>query len=255
MNDTPMPNCPADPRRRRLGAALIAAGSLAALGGLAGCASMNQITVDVASFGQWPAGRAPGRYAIERLLSQQQGSIEQLRLEAAARAALERAGFQPAASPAVADVLVQVGAREGRLVDPWSDFNWGWRVGGWRGFGPPGPRFGVGVGVGGGFGGGGWSIGGRWPSDYARDYREVALQLLDRATRQPLIEAHVRYESRYVDDGVLPALYEAALQGFPNLPAGERRVTVSLNPERPASAAAAAASAPAAAAPASAASK
>jgi hypothetical protein len=230
MNDTPMPNRPAAPRRRRLGAALLAAGSLAALGGLAGCASMNQITVDVASFGQWPAGRAPGRYAIERLLSQQQGSFEQLRLEAAARAALERAGFQPADAPAVADVLVQVGSREGRLVDPWSDFNWGWRVGGWRGFGPPGPRFG-GVGVGVGLGGG-WSVGGRWPSDYARDYREVALQLLDRATRQPLIEAHVRYESRYVDDSVLPALYEAALQGFPNLPAGERRVTVSLNPER-----------------------
>lgn len=238
MNDTPMPTSPVNPRRRRLGAALLvttALGSLAALGGLAGCASMNQITVDVASFGQWPAGRAPGRYAIERLLSQQQGSVEQLRLEAAARAALERAGFQPAASAASADVLVQVGSREGRLVDPWSDFNWGWRIGGWRGFGPPGPRFGGGFGV--GFGSGyGWSVGGRWPSDMSRDYREVALQLLDRATRQPLIEAHVRYEARFVDDSVLPALYEAALQGFPNLPVGERRVTVSLNPGRNAAA-------------------
>jgi hypothetical protein len=233
MTPTPTPIPLASLGRRRLGRALLASaalGALAAVGGLAGCASMNQITVDVASFGQWPAGRAPGRYAIERTLSQQQGSVEQLRLEAAARGALERAGFQPATSPATAEVLVQVGSREGRLVDPWADFNWGWRVGGWRGFGPPGPRF-----AGGGFG---WSIGGRWPADTSRDYREVALQLLDRATRQPLIEAHVRYEARFVDDGVLPALYEAALQGFPNLPAGERRVTVSLNPGRSAGAAA-----------------
>lgn len=226
MNDTPMPNQPIDPRRRRLGAALLggaALGALAAVGGLAGCASMNQITVDVASFGQWPAGRAPGAYAIERMLSQQQGSVEQLRLEAAARGALERAGFQPAPSAATADVLVQVGSREGRLVDPWSDFNWGWRIGGWRGFGPVVPRAG---------GYWGWSIGGAWPSDNTRDFREVALQILDRPSRQPLIEAHVRFEARIVDDSVLPALYEAALQGFPNLPAGERRVTVSLNPGR-----------------------
>lgn len=232
MNAISTPPQPTDLRRRRLGRALLGAAALGALAtvvGLSGCASMNQITVDVASFGQWPAGRAPGRYAIERLLSQQQGSIEQLRLEAAARGALERAGFEPAVGAASADVLVQVGAREGRLLDPWSDFNWGWRIGGWRGFGPPGPRYGGGFGFGSGFG---WSVGGRWPSDYARDYREVALQLLDRATRQPLIEAHVRYEARYVDDSLLPALYEAALQGFPNLPAGERRVTVSLNPER-----------------------
>jgi hypothetical protein len=237
-----MPIPLASPGRRRLGRALLvsaALGALGSVGALTGCASMNQITVDVASFGQWPAGRAPGRYAIERTLSQQQGSIEQLRLEAAARGALERVGFQPAIGPAAADVLVQVGSREGRLVDPWSDFNWGWRIGGWRGFGPPGPRF-----AGGGFG---WSVGGRWPSDYSRDYREVALQLLDRATRQPLIEVHVRYEARFVDDSVLPALYEAALQGFPNLPAGERRVTVSLNPERSAGAADAAAPAASAA--------
>jgi hypothetical protein len=210
-----------DLRRRAFGAGALGVVALAALGGLGGCAAMNQITVDVASFGSWPAGRAPGSFAFERLLSQAQGSVEQLRLEAAARAALGRAGFQPAASAAVADVLVQVGAREGRIVDPWTDFNWGWRVGGWRGFGPAWPH------RGGSFG---WSIGGAWPVDATRDYREVALQLLDRATRQPLVEVHVRYEARMVSDNVLPALYEAALQGFPNLPAGERRVTVALTP-------------------------
>lgn len=209
-------------RRRAFGAGALGVAALAAVGGLGGCASMNQITVDMASFGSWPAGRAPGRYAFERLLSQAPGSVEQLRLEAAARAALERAGFQPAASAAVADVLVQVGAREGRLVDPWSDFTWGWRLGGWRGFGAWPRR-------GGSFG---WSIGGAWPMDSTRDFREVALQLIDRASRQPLVEAHVRYEARMVSDSVLPALYEAALQGFPNLPTGERQVTVSLTPGR-----------------------
>lgn len=206
------------PSRRRLGGGLLALAALAALGG---CASMNQITVDVASFGSWPAGRAPGQYAIERLLSQSQGSVEQLRLEAAARAALERAGFRAAADAASADVLVQVGSREGRVLDPWADFNWGWRLGLWRGFGPPGLRHG---------GAFGWSIGGAWPVEATRDVREVALQLLDRPTRRPLLEAHVRYEARVVGDQVLPALYDAALQGFPNLPSGERRVTVSLLP-------------------------
>lgn len=206
---------------RWLGGAALA---LALGGSLGGCASMNQITVEVASFGTWPAGRAPGRYAIERLPSQAAGSVAQLKLEAAARGALARAGFQPASSVAEADVVATLGAREGRVLDPWADFNWGWRVGSWRGFGPVGP---IGMRHSGGFG---WSIGGAWPMDATRDVREVALLLVDRASRQPLIESHVRYEARVVGESLLPALYEAALQGFPNLPTGERQVTVSLTP-------------------------
>lgn len=216
--------------RQRRGALRCALGA-AALAGLTlfgGCASMNQITVDVASFGSWPVGRAPGRYAFERLLSQAQGGAAQSQLEEAARGALERAGFRAAPDAASADVLVQVGNREGRILDPWSDFNWGWRIGGWRGFGPVVPRAG---------GYWGWSIGGAWPSDNTRDFREVALQILDRPSRQPLIEAHVRYEARVVGDRVLPALFDAALQGFPNLPTGQRQVTVALTPPPPAPAA------------------
>jgi hypothetical protein len=212
--------------RRGLGRWAAAGAAALALGGLlGGCASMNQITAEVASFGTWPAGRAPGRYAIERLPSQAAGSVAQLKLEAAARAALERAGFQPAASVTEADVVATLGAREGRVLDPWADFNWGWRIGGWRGFGPLGLRHG---------GSFGWSVGGAWPMDATRDVREVALLLVDRASRQPLIEAHVRYEARVAGENLLPALYEAALQGFPNLPSGERQVTVSLTPGQPA---------------------
>ena len=55
-------------RRRAFGAGALGVAALAAVGGLGGCASMNQITVDMASFGSWPAGRArmalsPARWA------------------------------------------------------------------------------------------------------------------------------------------------------------------------------------------------
>ena len=38
---------------------------------LAGCAAMNSLTSDVASYSAWPADRKPGSYAFERLPSQQ----------------------------------------------------------------------------------------------------------------------------------------------------------------------------------------
>ena len=48
--------------RRFLGLAAAAAALL-----LAGCAAMNTVTSEVVSYGDWPAGRAPGSYVFERL--------------------------------------------------------------------------------------------------------------------------------------------------------------------------------------------
>ena len=92
--------------RHLLSFVLLAAASL-----LAGCAGPYTISADVASYGNWPAGRQAGSYAFERLPSQQHLAQRQDELEALARPALERAGFKPAADPQSADVLVLLGAQ------------------------------------------------------------------------------------------------------------------------------------------------
>ncbi|MFM7971607.1 MAG: hypothetical protein ACKPCJ_04960 [Betaproteobacteria bacterium] len=125
---------------------------LAALAALSGCASLNQIGSEVSSYGQWPPGRAAGRYFIERLPSQaaqtpptaQAGVAPAVPpLEAAAHGALQAAGFQRAPSLETADVVVQIGARVTRYdISPWADPLW-WRWGPryWRGPAWTGQRF------------------------------------------------------------------------------------------------------------------
>jgi Domain of unknown function (DUF4136) len=199
-------------RRRLLKAAVVAA----AVGWLAGCAAIDQVSVDVTTYGAWPPGRAPGRYAFERLPSQAQAGAAQDQLEVSAAAALERVGFSRAADAAQADVLVQFGARQGKVIDPPPMFSWGVGVG-------------MPIGRRGSFG---WGLhtGPGWYGDRVRDYRELGLLLLDRASHQVLVEVQARHESRYGSDDLSEALFDAALSGFPDLPAGERRVTVPLSP-------------------------
>lgn len=202
---------------RRFAVSTLLVGALA----LAGCATINSLTVSVVSYGTWPAGRAPGSYHLDRLPSQAQGGGAQLAAEAAARQALAKAGFTPAASEDKADVIVQVGVRRSQVLDPWA--GWGfyggrsaWGVG--MGWGWPYRR--PGVPYGGPFGNPFWA------DDVVREQSEVALLLIDRASHKALYEAHARYESRIGGDGLLPSLFQATLQGFPNVIQGERRVTV-----------------------------
>jgi hypothetical protein len=204
--------------RRRLLAAMVTATVL----GLAGCGTLQSISVDLATFGGWPAGRAPGTYFIERLPSQQAAGPAQFPAEAAARRALEGAGFTAAAKADDADVLVQLGVRQARVLDPWVS-EWGWFGGrAWR------PGWGAGWGWSGRGWGPGWGPWGpAWPQDYSYDQSEAALLMVDRAKREVLYEAHARYESRNGGgDWLLPTLFSAMLQGFPQLQAGERRITV-----------------------------
>lgn len=197
------------PTTLRVAAAAVA---LAALGG---CAALNSVTSDVSSYGTWPAGRAPGSYAFERLPSQAARPEQQQALEDAARGAIEQAGFRPAPDAAKADVTVQVGARVSRYeTSPWDDPLW-WnfgmgygRFGGWR------PGFGL-----------------SYRYDNPRYEREVAVLIRDRASGAPL------YESRAVNDGLssgdpelLSAMFEAALKDFPTPAVSPRRVTI---PGRP----------------------
>jgi hypothetical protein len=185
---------------------------------LAGCASIRSVSTEVSSFGEWPAERQAGTYAFERLPSQQAQAAETELLENAARPALEKAGFKPAAEGQQPEVLVQVGARDSRYVSsPWDDPLW-WRggFGYWR-HGPwASPR---------------WNLNLRY--DFPRYESQVALLLRDRTSGKPLFEARAATESGSRADAALyGALFQAAMVDFPKLGMNPRRVVVEL-PARP----------------------
>lgn len=201
-------------RRRTL---IPAAGSVLALALLGGCASMQQLPVDVSTFGDWPAARGAahrGSYAFERLPSQtapQQAALQQ-QLEDAATAALAHAGFTPAAAGTEPELIVQLGARVSRTDrSPWDDPLWwhggfgAWRYSPWRG-----PMW-------------GWSA--RY--DNPRYERDVALLIRDRASGKPLYEARASHEGWRTDTaGLLAPLFEAALTDFPATGPNPRTVRV-----------------------------
>ena len=184
---------------------------------LAGCATVNQFSAEVSTFGNWPAGRQPGTYAFERLPSQQAQGERIQRLEAAAAPALARAGFRPVAAGGTPDVLVQVGLRVSRAdLSPWDDPLW------WRG--------GFGMWRHGPWGGPVWGAGMRMESP--RYDREVAVLLRDRGTGAPLFEARASSEgyNRATDAASLQPLFSAALLDFPATGVNPRQVTVPLAP-------------------------
>ena len=185
---------------------------------LSGCAAVRTIDSDVSTYSQWPAGRAPGSYAFERLPSQQAHAEQQQALEDVARGALEAAGFVPAADPATADVRVQLASRldamaAGYYGDPFGTFGGtiGWRrpFGGYHG----GASFGF-----------GW----RWPQPAVYE-RQVMLLVRDRQTGLALFEARASSDSSSVAfASALPALFQAAMKDFPDGGVNPRRISVDL---------------------------
>ena len=177
-----------------------------------GCASINTISSEVSSYGDWPPTRSAGTYAFERLPSQEAQPEEQATLEAAARGAIERAGFK-AADAARADVLVQVAARSSRQAySPWDDPYW--------------PRWSIGYGR----GSYRWGLNAHWAmTSNPRLDREVAVLLRDRASGKTL------YETRAVNSGfsgidmtLLTAMFDAAMKDFPKPAINPRRVDITL---------------------------
>jgi hypothetical protein len=178
---------------------------------LSGCASLMTIRAELSTWGDWPAGRAPGTYVFDRLPSQQAQAEETALLEQAARPALERAGFRPAPAGSAPEVLVQVAARTATTApDPWSDPWW------WRGGNAFARRPWVGV---------TW-----WPDprfDQRRYEREVAILLRDAATGKPLYEARVAHEGpSRGSEALFTALFSGTLVDFPRLGLNPRPVTV-----------------------------
>jgi len=170
---------------------------------LSGCASTYILDNNVQSFSGLQALPATPSYRFERLPSQA-ALPAQTQLEAMADPALFRAGLRR--DDAAAKYSVQVAARVQRVLSPWSDPWDGWGWGGGFGFSGPGlmPRM-----------------------EQPWFQREVSVIVRE------LPGNRVVFESRAANDGpwwdsnaVLPAMFEAALQGFPNAPPGPRRVNI-----------------------------
>ena len=177
---------------------------------LAGCASGYLMDNQVQSFSQLTAVPAPLTYRFERTLSQQMDPAQQA-LEGLADGPLYRAGFRR--DDAAPRYSVQVGARVDRVLSPYTEPFWGWGWGGGWGIGVGGRHFGLGV-------------GGPWPDSYWW-HREVSVLVRDLSSSRVVYETHASNEGPLLDNNtVLPAMFDAALQGFPTPPPGPRRVDV-----------------------------
>jgi len=177
---------------------------------LTACGLPRRIDSDVQSFVGTPAAVAPATYRFERLPSQvnaaQQGPLETL-----AATALDRVGLtQDSAQPKYS---VQVSVDVTLLGRPY---------GGYGGFGMRS------FGGAGGFGDGA-------PFGFMGEplwYRHsVQLLLRDAASNQLAYETSARFEGPWSDTiNLLPAMLEAALQGYPKPPGGLRKIVVELPP-------------------------
>ena len=184
---------------------------------LAGCATGYRLDNQVQSFSQLQALPAPATYRFERSLSQQTDPAQQA-LEALADPALHRAGLRR--DDAAPRYSVQVAARTNRVLspyaDPWDTWGpWGWG-GGW-GVGVHGRHLGIGFGA-------------PWPrTDTFWFQREVSVLVRDLSSNRVVYETHATNAGPLMDsNAVLPAMFEAAMQGFPNPPPGPRRVDIQL---------------------------
>ena len=184
---------------------------------LSGCATGYLLDNNVQSFSSLAALPAQPAYRFERLPSQQ--SPAQAQLEALADAALHKAGLRrDDANPVYS---VQVSARLERVLSPWaSPWNgWGWG-GGW-GMGVRHGGYGYGTGWGWGLGGSYWGMESPWYR------REVAVILRDLSSSRVVFESYANNDGPWLEDAeVFAAMFEAALQGFPQPPPGPRRVDI-----------------------------
>ncbi|WP_442763453.1 DUF4136 domain-containing protein [Malikia spinosa] len=207
---------------RRLGSVSLLAGALL----LGGCAGVIRLENDVRSYADWTVSAsgmrpAPGDlYRVERRPSQRQDPAPQLEaIEAIARDALARVGLRAAPEPLPASLpaprwTVELGARSIRLPHaPWDE-----------------PRpFGFSVGIGVGHVGRNGSIGigmPLFPAPAVPYYqREVSVVLREARSGRVVYETSAAHDGPWADSPTLwAALFDAALQGFPQPPAGPRRI-------------------------------
>ena len=214
---------------------------LALAAALSGCATSWTVDSNVTSFSRPPGATAPATYRFDRLPSQQAQEATQLELEAMAEMAMARVGLtRDDAAPRYA---ASINARVSVQVSPWADpwvypVGWGpaWPYG--RPYGPYGYR--------------GWYGGGWYGPPYSAYYnpwylREVSVVLRELPGNQVVYETRASNDGPYNANGpVFAAMFQAAMQGYPNPPAGLRRVDVVIPPKTTETAQAAPAAMPAA---------
>lgn len=178
---------------------------------LSGCASTRLVDAQVNSFVPQKI-TAGATYQFERLPSQAANPASQDKLEALTQQALSKVGLT---RNDAAPLRVQVTAaqrQETLLTDD-------------------GMRFGVGLGWVFGYGGMGWGHHGPlFPGlDTQPNYwRQVSLIMRD-VNGNVLFESHANNDSPWSDSAtVFGALLDAALEGFPEPPAGVRRVNIEI---------------------------
>jgi hypothetical protein len=180
---------------------------------LSACSSMRVVDSDVTAFSAWTAAPpVPGtRYRFERLPSQT-AATQQDRVEALAATSLSKVGM--ALSPLDARYSVQI-ILNTEIVQRY-----------------PEPGFGFG-GTGVSIGGGslGTSIGLSFPIGLGESYykRSVTLLMRDLTTQKVVFESRALHDGVWNDGfAVLPAMLDSALLGFPQPPAGTRRINVEI---------------------------
>lgn len=201
--------------KRLLARAVFAFAMAAALGG---CATRWVVDNDVDTFSKIAAMPAEPSYRFERLPSQQANEAAQQRLEAMATPALERAGLRFGGPDA--RYSVQLHARVSAELSPWAD---PWMFGG-----PWGGGWNAGVGFGWRYGGYGYGTAFPQPANpwYSR---EVGVVMRELPGGQIVFESRARNDGPYnISARVFPAMFDAAMQGFPNPPAGTRRIHIEL---------------------------
>ena len=186
---------------------------------LSGCATSWVVDSDVKSFSSIDTVPPGATYRFERLPSQQANAERQASLEAMAGAALEQVGLRR--DDANPRYTAQVSARVNATLSPWAD-PWLWD-------GPFGYGYGY-YGYGRRWYGGGWYGAPLIPPAANPWYeREVSVVLRELGSNRVVYETRARNDGPYTSSAaVLPVMFQAALQGFPKPPEGERRVNIEL---------------------------
>jgi hypothetical protein len=188
---------------------------------LSGCATSWVVDSDVKSFSSLGTVLPGATYRFERLPSQQADTARQESLEAMAGAALDKVGLHR--DDARPQYSAQIGARVTAGLSPWADP--------WLYNGPWGYGYGGGYGYGRRWYGGGWYGGPAFMPPAANPWyeREVSIVLREVGSNRVVYETRARNDGPYnVSAAILPVMFQAALQGFPNPPQGERRVNIDL---------------------------
>ena len=189
---------------------------------LTACGSLRLIDNEVVAFSQLTAMPANASYRFERLPSQQASSERQTQLEAMAASVLATYGFRqitaeiggaPGSELGSAPYSIQIGVRTQRFDRaPWDDAE------AWLGGGAVG------------IGSGRVLMVGPFPRVHSPYYqREVHVLVRDVQAGRVVYEAQAQHGDRWNDgDAIVPAMFEAAMQGFPAPPAGPRRVNIEI---------------------------